>query len=366
MYRAWTILAHGVHVFLCWISLVFFDIIFVAIMLVSEIIVMILGVALFSDFSKFESDKLGYVYTIVTSKLIYFIIMMAILKLSIRKKESESGNKYYWLLFVMPLASTIALLSFRYMAYYAELTPQMTFWWMLSAVLLLFANIIVFVIYEYSSRNTKELYELKALARQEEYDRKYYDVVEQSNNEMRVFAHDMKNHLFALSQMSDSPEVKSYIEKISGEIQKAGKGCESGNHTLDIILNKYVAECERKGISFEYDVSLANFGFVEDYDLVTILGNLLDNALEAAEQSVAKKITLSTAKVNTYDSLTVKNSCDTPPDKNLKTTKKNKQLHGLGIKSIQKAVKKYDGELEWEYDENEKQFSITVILLSKD
>ena len=40
-------------------------------------------------------------------------------------------------------------------------------------------------------------------------------------------------------------------------------------------------------------------------------------------------------------------------------------MHGLGIKSIQKAVKKYDGELEWEYDENEKQFSITIILLSK-
>ena len=131
------------------------------------------------------------------------------------------------------------------------------------------------------------------------------------------------------------------------------------------MLNKYITESERKGISFEYDVKLANLGFVEDYDLVTIVGNLLDNALEAAEQSAEKKITLNTAKVNTYDSLTVTNSCDTPLDKNLKTTKKNKHMHGLGIKSIQKAVKKYEGELEWEYDESEKTFSITIILLSK-
>ena len=346
-------------------SAVFHALVLITVMFATELLVMAIGTVFFKDFNALENSLAAYLYVIILSKLLHIIIILALCKLFAFKSEKEPYNRYYWLLFLSPIASVLTMTAFRYLTYEVDVTPFVSRLWIVASILTIFSNVLVFIIYEYSNKNTRELYELKALARQEEYDRKYYDVVEQSNNEMRVFAHDIKNHLFALSQMSDNPEVKSYIEKISGEIQKIGKGCDSGNHTLDIILNKYVAECDRNGVFFEYDVKLANLNFVEDYDLVTIVGNLLDNALEAAEQSAEKKITLNTAKVNTYDSLTVTNSCDTPPDKNLKTTKKNKQMHGLGIKSIQKAVKKYDGELEWEYDENEKQFSITIILLSK-
>ena len=69
--------------------------------------------------------------------------------------------------------------------------------------------------------------------------------------------------------------------------------------------------------------------------------------------------------MNSYRKISVINSCDTAPDtKNgeLITTKKNKEAHGLGTKSIKKIVDKYDGELDWEYDENAKQFKFTILI----
>lgn len=310
----------------------------------------------------FIENTLNYVVLIVLSKTLMFIILKIISAIINRFNQSKKLNLVYLL---YPLSLLIVLTAFVVVSDNLNIGSESRLFISICILFLAFSVIVTSFYQQASSKRERELFELKTTQQKNETDLQYLSLLEEKNQQMQIMAHDYKNHLFALSQMSDNAEVKSYIEQISGEIQKAGKGCDSGNHTLDILLNKYITESERKGISFEYDVKLANLGFVEDYDLVTIVGNLLDNALEAAEQSAEKKITLNTAKVNTYDSLTVTNSCDTPPEKNLKTTKKNKQMHGLGIKSIQKAVKKYDGELEWEYDENGKQFSITIILLSK-
>ena len=95
------------------------------------------------------------------------------------------------------------------------------------------------------------------------------------------------------------------------------------------------------------------------------MSNILDNAVKAAYSSKNKYILLETNKVNTYDSIIVTNSCDTPPQSvngELKTTKENKKSHGLGIKSVRKVLKKYKGDLEWEYNNKERQFTTTIIL----
>lgn len=72
-----------------------------------------------------------------------------------------------------------------------------------------------------------------------------------------------------------------------------------------------------------------------------------------------------TNKVNTYDSIIITNSCDSPPQSvngELRTTKKDKKTHGLGLISVMKVLKKYKGDLEWEYNNEDKQFVTTIIL----
>lgn len=140
----------------------------------------------------------------------------------------------------------------------------------------------------------------------------------------------------------------------------------SGNHMLDVIINRYVTECKIKEVSFSFDVRLANFKYIDNYDLVTIFGNILDNALEAAMKSDKKKICLLTEHRNTYDVVILSNSCDDFPFKDsgiLETTKGNKKTHGLGLKSVTKALKKYNGDLEWDYNDKDKVFTITLAFL---
>lgn len=345
---------------------IFHSIIFVTIMLASEIVFMALGSVFFSDFNAMDNDRIAYIYVVITSKLIYFIIIMAILKLVIRNKETNAENKYYWLLFIMPLSSIVMILSFRYVAYSFVLTQNMSFWWIVSSILVLFANIIVFMLYEYSNKNTKELYEIKAIARQEEQDRKYYDIVEQSNNEMRVFVHDIKNHLSYLQGLDSAEEMHSYIDSLGKDIDKSYYAGVSKNKTLDLIIGKYLKLCEANGIRFSVDVKTSNLSYIEPKDLSTLLNNLLDNSFEAAtgtENAFIEFVIFS--RNDSYDGLMVRNSCKAAPrikNGQLVTTKRDKTMHGIGITSIKKVLKKYNAMLDWKYDEDNQIFETDIVI----
>ena len=127
--------------------------------------------------------------------------------------------------------------------------------------------------------------------------------------------------------------------------------------------------CESKSIRFSVDVKTANLTYIEDSDLSTLMNNLLDNAVEAAEQSDKGFIQVHIfSKSNIHDGLVIKNSCFIPPEtKNgeLKTTKRNKKMHGIGTKSIRKTLKKYDAVYGWKYDENLKVFETDIAFPQK-
>lgn len=103
------------------------------------------------------------------------------------------------------------------------------------------------------------------------------------------------------------------------------------------MLNKYKSICDSSGISFEYNIRTANLSFMDAPDLITLLSNILDNAVEAASVSEKKTIELSINRVNEFDMLSCVNSSDRKPQsvgKSLRTSKNSGGFHGLGTKSI--------------------------------
>src|SRR5699024_570182 len=222
---------------------VFHALIFMVVMFASEILVMAISSALYKDFNAFESSSSAYVVMITTSKLIYFGLMVIILKMFAQKENHEQYNKYFWLLFVMPLTSIMVLICFRYIAYKMQLTQSMSILWLLACVGLLFANILVFIIYEHSLKNTKELYELKTIQHQEEQDKRYFEIIEKSNKDMRIFSHDIKNHLIQIRNLENIEEVQQYIDGIYPDIEKFNRTGISKNKMLDLIISKYATLC---------------------------------------------------------------------------------------------------------------------------
>lgn len=346
-------------------SALFHALIFIIVMFTTEVLVMGIGTIFFKDFNAMDNDMTAYLYVVSLSKLLHIIIILIISKLFAYQRNKEQYNKYYWFLFLLPISSILMVLAFRYLAYDVMLTPFVSTIWVIASVLTILSNVLVFIIYEYSNKNTRELYELKAIARQEEQDKKYYDIVEQSNKEMRVFVHDIKNHFSYLQCLDNVEEIHNYIYSLSNDIDKSYYAGISKNKTLDLIIGKYLKLCEANNIKFSVDVKTSNLNFIDSVDLSTLLNNLLDNAFDAAKESKDAFIEFVIfLKNDSYDGLMIRNSCLNAPktkDGQLVTTKRDKTMHGLGLTSIHKVLKKYNAMLDWEYNEANHIFETHIV-----
>ncbi len=238
---------------------------------------------------------------------------------------------------------------------------------LLAAVsMILFAStIVLFITYQHGLERENELLMVKSRFDHLQTEKDYYEILEHQNRQLMTYAHDAKNHLAAIKNLNTDTRVDRYIEAMSEQLSTYANQCHSGNPALDVMINKYVTTCQLRGIHFEYDVRLCNLDRLEDFDLVAILGNLLDNALAAAEQSQEKNIYFATALRNSYQVIVVENSCDTPPVSRggrLLSTKQDSHFHGFGLKSVEQTLKKYQGDFHWEFDDFLCRFSVAVMV----
>ncbi len=330
----------------------------------TESLTMSFNAAVFDvNMSEHIANPIIYVIDIVFSKMAYSAVVMSIAHIFSQIHRKNKNNKVFWLLFISPLSSIFVNTVFFYFDKLLDFSDTMYVAFCLSSFLLLVTNIIVFFVYSYSLKNTTELYELKMEAEKQAIDTQYLQIIEQNNKNSAILIHDIKNHLQHIKSLNNSEEIHSYIESISDEVQSYGYIGMSKNKTLDLLISKYLNLCQGKGIKIDFDVKTANLSGVSPADISTIINNLLDNAVESAEQSEKKAISVSIFKKQGFEILKVQNSCDTKPQTkngNLLTTKKEKQLHGYGTQSVIKTLNKYDGMFDWDYSENEKIFTVTA------
>ena len=118
------------------------------------------------------------------------------------------------------------------------------------------------------------------------------------------------------------------------------------NSAINSVLNFKIGRCRANGIDFKLEIE-SNFAGFDDTDICVLLSNLLDNAIEAS-QSVPESpmITLTVTNKQNYLCILVRNRImESVLAKNgqLKTTKRNKKNHGLGLYSVGQIVDKYEG-----------------------
>lgn len=335
-------------------------------MLITEFIsALITSLIMNSDFSVYSKDSTVYILNLIFSKMLYFFFCLILAKLLKRSKGKYEFDKHFWMLMVVPISVLIVLTVLFNMSLTVQLSPMFKIVSSISAIILVFSNIVLFFVYERSVKNASELLELKATEQKAETDKTYFEILEKNNDNLKIFTHDIKNHLLHIANLAQNEEVTNYITDLCGTVANFGNCATSRNKTLDIIINKYLLLCESKNIDIYFDTKTANLSFIEPTDLTAMLNNLLDNAVEAAEQSKIKEIFVKLfTKNNSMQVVKITNSCNISPNiqnSNLLTIKKDKNLHGLGLKSVKKIVDKYDGSLEWKYKKEEKQFEICII-----
>ena len=184
--------------------------------------------------------------------------------------------------------------------------------------------------------------------------------------EIRSIRHDLKNHLICIDLLAKQEkynEISNYIQKFSKKIKNIEKNfLFTGNDVLDAILNTKISLAEQEGIRCAAEI---NCGIIplEQLDISVLIGNLLDNAYEAARQAEEKNIYIRIVLQGNYVHICVENTVASSvltenPD--LKTSKRDKSIHGFGTKNVSKIVEKYGGILD--YHEEGNIFSCDILL----
>lgn len=295
------------------------------------------------------------------SKTLYLIACVALVQIPRNRTASRIPASF----FLFPVGTLFSLVSFWYISVHENLNYVNQILLSVISIILLGSTVLLFIVYLHSMEKDGEYTQVKSENERLQMEKTHYDILEQQNRQLMMYAHDAKNHLAAIQSLNTDPRIDAYIEKLREELGRYAGHCQSGNKILDVIINKYETECELHEIKFEYDVRSCNLSGVEDIDLVAIFGNLLDNALTAAEKTTRKFLSLETTTRNSYCVIVITNSCDAEPvvhGNYLVTTKEDHRLHGFGLKSVRKTLKKYQGDFHWDYDAAQHQFIMTVML----
>ena len=315
-----------------------------------------------NGFKDYNNDLLLAIFLAVTIKTIYFLIILILIK-AIHPEENQNTFPFTFLIY--PICASICQGIFWHICSIPNTAYHTQFLLAISSICIFISSILLFVTYSHQLKAAKFSIQMKNEMKRLQTEQSYYHILEQQNQQLMIYAHDTKKHLAAIHSLNSDPQIDNYVTKLSNQLAEYTRNCHSGNKLLDVMIHKFCIECEMRHIHFEYDVKLCNLNNVEDIDLVAILGNLIDNAITAAESSHKKTVSFATAKRNSYSILVIANSCDEVPltqSGQLISSKIDGLQHGFGLKSVRKALKKYDGDFEWNYDEKERTFTVTVMV----
>ena len=314
------------------------------------------------DVKDYNSNLCLLIVDYTVCKGLFFLITLFLARMVQPKGQIAhlSGS-----LFFFPIAATICQTISWHILVQPYTPDEIKNLLTISSALLLFATILLFITYQDQVRKDSEAMQTKAELSQLQTEASYFRLLERQNEELLLYAHDAKKHLAAIVSLNNNPEVGTYAQKLSQRLADYTRGCHSGNKLLDVMIHKYSVDCETQGIRFQYEVKLCALHQLEEIDLVAVLGNLMDNAVTSAGQSQEKWLSLSTARRNSCDVLVVSNSCDIPPQivsGRFLSTKIGPGIHGIGLRSVEKTLKKYQGDYDLDYDPEQKTFTATVMI----
>jgi len=208
-------------------------------------------------------------------------------------------------------------------------------------------------------------------AQEKEYYYAQCQLMQASVENIKSLRHDMKLHLatardFISTDKTD--EATAYLTGLLGNIEESDAYSNTQNTAFDSIINFKLNNAKDENIKLDIRLLIPPALNIEVADIVTIIGNLLDNALDAVAKVEDRRIKLDIEYSRESLFIQVENTFDGVVKYNIEdkriSTRKNSGEHGHGLKNIRKSVEKYNGHIDIAHDENI--FTVTVLLYVDD
>lgn len=336
---------------------------------ISEVLVNLLITVFTNDYTAYTYNFAALMPLFVFSKLLYFFITVLAARLFKPHKNISKEPSQIIRLCVMPLVSTVIVITFVYTGITGQLTSLTEILVSISVIALLMVNIVVLSIYNQIQKIDEEYAALQIGQLKDQTDAEYYEMLQQQYDNQRILIHDIKRHFGVINMMAEDGEtqkIREYISELEElpEFKRKIRLCD--DPILNMILLRYSEYCAANGISFLCDVRADCVSFMDATSITALFGNLMSNAVEAAELSEGKIVELSVTRNAQLNSVLVSvvNSCDKVPIKdangNFKTRKSKDKGHGYGTKSIARVILKYGGKYDIRYDDSAREFHSVI------
>lgn len=195
----------------------------------------------------------------------------------------------------------------------------------------------------------------------------FYQTIQSQIDMTRKFRHDLAKHIQTLEVLmaeEDGAELQKYADELKLEYRKVENKGESESEVVNAILSMKRKQCQEKRISLYLNIEEKGYSLVRDMDMVGILVNLLDNAIEENEKIEAEEqrgIWLDMKEEEQGEVwLQIKNKIR--PDKKINFQTEKKGEHGIGRGIIEYLVKQYQGEEKVSIDQETSVFCETILL----
>lgn len=232
---------------------------------------------------------------------------------------------------------------------------------------LLVMNLMVFYLINDILKREAQIRTDRILLERVKNETEMYRTVSENYDRQRKREHEYKNQLAliaALAREHKTDEISRYLKRCNDEILAHTNVIDTNHVIVNAILNAKYQETKEKGILFVVKVNDLSGLEIKDEDLVLILSNLLNNAIEASEASDTGVIRLKLVREQGQIIISVVNTYSREPqkkgDKFLTTKSMDAGLHGIGIGNIKEAVEKYGGSCVIKYDKDSFRFAIMI------
>ena len=349
---------------------IFHSVILTSIMGISEL-------AAFGIMSRFFPNFLleasvGLVFYTVFSKIFFFAIIYLLVHL-LQGKKTNQGQcvQSELLLMLIPVSSVFTMFTFLAIGKTSFFVPPADFMVTICAIFLLMVNLLAFGINHYNQKKSQEYTDMQLLLQKESDSVEYYEMMLAQNEHQSILIHDIKKHLQSiklLNEKNDSDKINAYIQQLmeSSDLKETVKICD--HEMLNAILCRYQRQCSDKHIIFHTDIRSGAVQSIYPHDLTSLFCNLLDNAVESSDNIPDSfiELTVQRKEHSSFIVIIVINSCRYTPvydqDGLPVSHKPETGRHGFGMKSIQKVVKQYHGNLQMYYEHDSATFHTIITL----
>ena len=329
-------------------------------------------VALGSFFIRDSLSSLTEYPTNITMTLTYLFICFFCVILLVKKNSSKFSIpwifQFAWIFIVLAgiIAIEFLLDVLIQLKDFSSYVTNRLFWATILLLIILFFAILLFYYIGILYHNNIELMEEN---KQKQFEKQQFELLSNTNQILRTWKHDLQNHLSVLKimiQEKNLDAVQNYLNSINKDMNQSTWQVQTGNNVLDAVLTSKLPQIQSYNIDFVHSVFLPDFLPLNNLELTSLMGNLLDNAIESCtnlDSSHNKFIHLDIKPYNQFLYINVSNSSAGKHRYNSLNeliSTKQEAGHGIGLKRIKQIVTEANGFMKIEPQNDS--FHVTIVL----